>query len=129
MSHLNANQVRELLADDSDLIDQLEIRESDEEDEEEEGADQEDDLNEAQQIIPTHASNDLLTRSLTVEMISVFEAVLGPNVILGRLNKKKTNVLLTWFSQPNKQYQDAAQFGARVFPQILNEKKFKISSS
>jgi hypothetical protein len=50
----------------------------------------------------------------------------GMMLILGRYNKKKSNVLLSWYRKPNKEYHPSFENKSRIFPEISNE--FKIES-
>ncbi len=46
-----------------------------------------------------------IARSVTVEMIAEnIIRIRGPNIIIGRQNKKKTNELLSWYDSQTKSF-------------------------
>ena len=131
MATYNAKQVLNMLddldedvcsmasSDDSceeDEVDVVEIRLDDEEDEEEEGNEEH-----FQEPLQTEAPiNSSMIRSETFEMYE-FTLSSGMMTILGRLNKKKSNILFSWFRKPNKEYHPSFEYKARVFQKVSNE--------
>jgi hypothetical protein len=106
-----------------DEIDAVEIRLDNEDDENEE--EEEDEDNFRIPATPKEPITPSMIRSETFEMYD-FTLNTGMKLILGRYNKKKSNVLFSWYRKHNKEYHPSFENKSRIFPEISNE--FKIES-
>ena len=94
---------------DEDEFDLLEVRLENDENEEEEGYEILKGNALEKEVFQTpniQASQFILSRSETVEMLNsellnINQPINGQTIISGRHNQKKTNVIFNWFSKPN----------------------------